>query len=53
MWRRVPDTTKVRSAFDWQPGANLDEVVMDFVYHELRPMNEAVSAAVSPPSYDP
>jgi UDP-glucose 4-epimerase len=36
MYRRVPDTTKLRELLGWAPSRSLDDIVMDVVEHRRR-----------------
>jgi UDP-glucose 4-epimerase len=47
MWRRVPDTTKIRQALGWEPTADLDRIILDVVRHELGAGQVSASAAAS------
>jgi UDP-glucose 4-epimerase len=50
MWRRIPDATKVRHALGWEPTADLDQIIMDVVNHDLGRVDVPASAATDSPS---
>ncbi len=45
MYRRVPDTTKVRELIDWCPTRTLDDVVQDVVTHQRGTLTPAAILA--------
>jgi hypothetical protein len=48
MYRRVPDTTKVRELIDWQAIRSLDEIILDVAGHQRGTPSPATIGAGEP-----